>query len=91
MSQKTVFCQKLQLELPGLAFQPYPGELGERIHANISEKAWSLWMQQQTILINEHRLNVLDPSARSFLEEKMEAFFFGGGIEMPEGYTPPSE
>ena len=33
---RTVFCQKLQKEAPGLDFQLYPGEVGERIFNNIS-------------------------------------------------------
>ncbi|MCB1738169.1 MAG: Fe(2+)-trafficking protein, partial [Gammaproteobacteria bacterium] len=39
-------------------------------------------------LINENRLSVVDPKARKFLEEQMEAFLFGDGGAMPEGYVP---
>jgi len=45
-------------------------------------------MGQQTILINEHRINVVDPKGRAFLEEQMERFFFGDGGDTPEGFTP---
>ena len=35
---RTVFCQRLKKEGPGLDFQLYPGELGKRIFDNISKK-----------------------------------------------------
>ncbi len=36
---RTVFCQRLKKEGPGLDFQLYPGELGKRIFDNISKEA----------------------------------------------------
>jgi Fe-S cluster biosynthesis and repair protein YggX len=85
---RMVQCVKLNKEAEGLAFQPYPGELGKRVFENVSKEAWDMWMRQQTMLINEYRLNPLDPQARKFIEEQMEKFFFGEGAEAPEGYTP---
>jgi len=41
------------------------------------------------MLINENRLNPMDPKSRKFLEEQMERYFFGEGAVMPEGYVPP--
>lgn len=72
-----VFCSKLKKQAPGLSKAPYPGPLGERIYQEISQEAWSLWIQQQTILINEHQLKLNDPKSRSFLAEEMEKFLFG--------------
>jgi Fe-S cluster biosynthesis and repair protein YggX len=71
-----VFCYKLKKELDALERPPYPGSLGLRIQQEISREAWKLWLKQQTILINEHRLTVTDPKARAFLEAEMEKFFF---------------
>ena len=61
---------------------------GKKIQENISAEAWSLWMNHQTMLINEMRLTPVDPKARKFLEEEMEKFLFGEGSEAPEGYVP---
>ena len=88
---RTVQCQMLNEELEGLAFQPWPGELGKRIYDNISQKAWQNWLTHQTMLINENRLSPLNPDHRSFLEGEMEKFFFGGGSQKPEGYVAPEE
>jgi Fe-S cluster biosynthesis and repair protein YggX len=88
MTERTVKCQMLNKELPGLTFQTYPGELGKRIFENFSQEAWKTWMAHQTMLINEHRLSPIDPVHRKFLEDEMEKFFFGGGSEKPEGFVP---
>ncbi|MCG6896674.1 MAG: oxidative damage protection protein [Thiocapsa sp.] len=85
----TVNCIKLGREAPGLDRPPYPGELGKRIHAQVSKQAWQDWLRHQTMLINENRLNPMDPKSRKFLEEQMERYFFGEGAVMPEGYVPP--
>ncbi len=88
---RMVHCVKLNKEAEGLASAPYPGELGQKIFENVSKEAWQQWMQQQTMLINENRLSVINPEHRKFLEAEMEKFFFGEGSATPEGYTPPTE
>jgi len=88
---RKVQCQVLGEELDGLAFQPYPGELGKRIYENISQQAWQKWLALQTMLINENRLSPINPEHRKYLEGEMEKFFFGEGATVPEGYVPPEE
>ena len=85
---RMVHCIKLDKEAEGLAAPPYPGELGQKIFDNVSKEAWQLWMAQQTMLINENRLSVINPEHRKFLEAEMEKFFFGEGSAPPEGYQP---
>ncbi len=85
---KMVQCVKLKKEAEGLDHAPYPGELGQRILENVSKEAWQMWFQQQTMLINEYRLNPIDPKARTFLEEQMEQFFFGDGAGAAVDFTP---
>jgi Fe-S cluster biosynthesis and repair protein YggX len=88
---RMVHCKKLNQELPGLPQPPYPGELGQKIFDNISQQAWQQWLSQQTMLINEYRLSMIDPKAQSFLREEMEKFLFGDGGQTPEGFVPPKE
>ena len=87
---RIVNCVKLGREAEGLDRAPYPGPLGQRIFDNVSKEAWQQWLQQQTMLINEYRLSPVDPKSRKFLEEQMEKFFFGEGVETPPDYVPPS-
>jgi Fe-S cluster biosynthesis and repair protein YggX len=65
-----------------------PGELGKKIYENISKEAWQLWLNHQTMLINEYRLSMLDPKSRDFLMQEMDKFLFGEGSDKPAGYVP---
>ncbi len=85
---RIIFCHKLKREALGLSAPPYPGELGAKIYANISQTAWQQWLSHQTLLINEKRLSLMDPTARKFLAAEMEDFLFGSGSKKPAGYVP---
>ncbi len=74
---RTVNCIKLGIQAEGLDFPPVPGELGLKILENVSAQAWQDWLQHQTILINEYRLNLRDSEAREFLMKELENYFFG--------------
>ena len=76
MSHK-VQCIKLGIEAEGLDAPPYPGELGARLYQHVSQQAWDAWLGQQTMLINEYRLNLADAKARDFLLKETEKYFFG--------------
>ena len=82
-----IHCQKLGIELDGLNSPPFPTELGQRIYDNISQKAWDLWLNHQTMLINEYKLCLVDKKSRDFLTAEMEKFLFGGNAEKPPGFT----
>ena len=58
---RMVNCIKLGREAEGMDFPPMPGELGKRIWENVSKEAWQQWIKLQTMLINENRLNLVDP------------------------------
>lgn len=85
---KQIFCQKLNKEAPALEQAPFPGELGQKIYQNISKQAWNEWLNQQTMLINEYRLSMVDAKARQFIKEEMNKFLFGEGSEKPQGFIP---
>jgi Fe-S cluster biosynthesis and repair protein YggX len=88
---RTVHCVKLGREAEGLAFAPWPGELGRRIYECVSREAWADWLAHQTMLINENRLNPLDAKTRAFIAAEMESYFFGSGSEKPAGYVAPDD
>jgi Fe-S cluster biosynthesis and repair protein YggX len=87
---RTVFCRKYQKDMEGLPQPPFPGPRGQRIFESVSKQAWQEWMAHQTLLINERRLNMMDRSARAFLEEEMDKFFSNESVAQAEGYVPPS-
>ena len=84
---RMVKCVKLGKEAEGLDFPTWPGELGKRVFESVSKEAWQLWMNHQTMLMNEYRLNPLDPKARKLIQEEMEKFFLGSGTKPPEGFV----
>ncbi len=88
---RMVMCRKHQQELAGLARPPFPGSKGEDIYNNISQQAWDEWQTQQTMLINERHLNMMDAEDRKFLMAEMEKFFAGEEFAKAEGYVPPSQ
>lgn len=87
---RTVFCRKYQKELEGLPAPPYPGSRGQDIFENISRQAWMEWLKHQTMLINEKRLNLLEPATQTYLQGEFDKFIAGQDYEQPEGYVPPS-
>ena len=87
---RMVHCVKLGREAEGLDFPPIPGPLGQRVFANVSKEAWQQWVRLQTMIINENRLNLMEPQARKYLSEQMERHFFGEGADQISGFTPPA-
>ena len=53
---KTVFCKKLQKELPAMTIPPMPGIKGIELMETVSSEAWESWKSHQTTLINEKHL-----------------------------------
>ena len=88
---RTVMCRKYKEQLPGLERPPYPGPKGQDIFENISQQAWADWQKEQTMLINEKRLNMMNGEDRKFIQGEMDKFFSGEDFEKAEGYVPPAE
>jgi len=88
---RMVKCVKLGRELPGLDFIPWSGEIGKRVYENVSAEAWKMWVEYSKMLMNEFRLNPLDPNSHKVMEQQMEQFFFGEGAKLPEQYVPPEK
>ncbi len=84
----TVLCKKYQRDMDGLDNPPYPGPKGQEIFDNVSKQAWQEWQAHQTLLINEHQLNMMEPDARQFLQQEMDKFMAGEDYAKAEGYVP---
>lgn len=86
---RTVQCLKLKKEAEGLEFPPYPGDMGTKIWQSISKEAWQEWLNVQTRLVNENRLNLADARARKYLKEQMEKHLFEDIDVEAQGFVPP--
>jgi len=89
----TVHCARCgRTEAPALARQPLPGKLGAEIRQRVCADCWGEWQKVEVMVINELRLNFMDPAAQETLNHHMREFLFPGAPESggPEGAGTPS-
>ena len=86
---RTVFCVKLQRQMPGLDQPPWPGELGKRIYENVSAEAWRGWEDRMRKILNEYRLQPWQKEAQDLMAQLMQDYFFGSGSALPPNYQAP--
>jgi Fe-S cluster biosynthesis and repair protein YggX len=81
----TVECARCgRADAPALARPPLPGKLGAEIQQRICAGCWADWQRVEVMVINELRLNFMDPAAQETLNQHMREFLFPGAPE-PEG------
>ena len=83
---KTVFCKKLQKDLPAMTVPPIPGPKGKELMDTISNDAWEAWKSHQTTLINEKHLDLSKADDRAWLLDQMEKFFNNEEVEHASGF-----
>ena len=83
---KTVFCKKLQKDLPAMTVPPLPGPKGKELMETISNDAWEAWKSHQTTLINEKHLDLSKADDRAWLLDQMEKFFNNEEVEHASGF-----
>ena len=83
---KTVFCKKLQKDLPAMTVPPMPGPKGKELMETISNDAWEAWKSHQTTLINEKHLDLSKADDRAWLLDQMEKFFNNEEVEHASGF-----
>lgn len=62
---------------------PYPGALGEEIRSKICTSCWAEWEAMEVMVINELRLNFMDPAATDTLTRQMREFLCLGQESSP--------
>jgi Fe-S cluster biosynthesis and repair protein YggX len=76
---QTVQCTRCgRPEAPALARQPLPGPRGAEIRETICADCWNEWQKMEVMVINELRLNFMDPAAQETLGRHMRDFLFPG-------------
>ena len=74
---RLIHCAKLNKEAMGLPVPPMPGTMGQKVYEQISKEAWQLWLTHQTMFINENRLSMIEPAARTRVMQELDQFLFG--------------
>jgi Fe-S cluster biosynthesis and repair protein YggX len=82
----TVHCARCgRPEAPDLPRQPLPGKLGVEIRERICLDCWNEWQKTEVMVINELRLNFMDPVAQETLTKHMKEFLFPAEAKPGEG------
>jgi Fe-S cluster biosynthesis and repair protein YggX len=53
---------------------PYTGELREEIGSKVCASCWDEWLEQEVKVINELRLNFMDPESQEVLTRHLREF-----------------
>jgi Fe-S cluster biosynthesis and repair protein YggX len=69
-----VTCRRCGQTRAGLSRAPMPGTLGAAILATVCAECWQEWTRNEVMVINELRLNFMDPAAQQTLERHMREF-----------------
>ena len=71
-----ITCSRCGQTRDALAYQPFPNEIGKRVHQQICTVCWGDWLKLQQQLINHYGLNLRDQPAKDFLYQQLEQFLF---------------
>lgn len=74
MMSTTVSCSRCGSSAPGLERAPLPGLPGQQVLAQTCRACWEEWKGAQVMLINEQRLNVVNPEHYEALIREMTTF-----------------
>jgi Fe-S cluster biosynthesis and repair protein YggX len=73
----TVHCARCgRTDAPALPRRPLPGAAGLEIQQRICADCWTEWQKVEVMVINELKLNFMDPSAQEVLSRHMREFLF---------------
>ncbi len=84
---ETVECSRCGRTAAALSRPPYAGELGRELQERVCAECWAEWQRMEIMVINELRLNFMDPRSMDVLAEEVRKFF---ALEGPESAGPSS-
>jgi Fe-S cluster biosynthesis and repair protein YggX len=69
-----ITCSRCGQATEAMAQPPMPTALGSEVQERVCPACWREWLRAQVMVINEYRLNLIDPEARKALEGQMRTF-----------------
>ena len=82
-----VACSRCHLpDVPALKKPPLHGPIGKELQARVCAYCWEEWQKAEVMVINELRLNFMDPAAQTVLNRQMREFFL---LDPPGSPTAP--
>jgi Fe-S cluster biosynthesis and repair protein YggX len=67
-------CSRCQQKKEQMERSPYPGPLADKILENVCEDCWKEWIEASLIMLNEYRLNLLDPKHAEMYDQQLQIF-----------------
>ncbi len=74
MAANDIDCVRCGRQAPGATSVFYGGALGEEIRAKTCADCWAEWQETEVMVINELRLNFMDPKSQDVLAEHLRQF-----------------
>jgi Fe-S cluster biosynthesis and repair protein YggX len=81
VSATVACCRCGRQDAPALARPPLPGATGADLLARVCADCWGDWQRAEIMVINELRLNFMDPAAQDELEKQMRQFLLLEGSD----------
>ncbi len=72
--EATIQCARCGRQAPPMTAAPYPGALGEELGRRVCADCWAEWQQMEVMVINELKLNFMDPNSHDILVQQMREF-----------------
>ncbi len=69
-----VDCVRCGRRAPGATSVFYGGKLGEEIRGKVCADCWAEWQEAEVMVINELRLNFMDPKSQEVLAQQLRQF-----------------
>lgn len=70
----TITCRRCGEQRQTLDRPPFPGDFGREILGNVCADCWAEWRRAEVMVINELRLNFMDPTAQEILNTHLREF-----------------
>jgi Fe-S cluster biosynthesis and repair protein YggX len=77
----TIRCVRCARDAAPIEGVTYPGALGRELAEKICADCWAEWQHAEVIVINELRLNFMDPKSQDVLVQHMREFLCLGPSE----------
>lgn len=81
----TIVCSRCRREVEPMPSPPMPGKTGRQVQERVCADCWGEWQAMEVMVINELRLNFMDPTAQATLDQHMRQF-----LALEEGDAPPA-
>ena len=77
-NDSSIRCSRCARDVAPLDKTPMPGPLGEEVLARVCADCWSEWQKAEVMVINELRLDFMDPQSLVILERQRREFLVLG-------------